>query len=256
MKWPERLTLIRHAESSFNMSKVLKAADPLYAEFLASFSEDYQSERSKMLARQIWDKYKRGVGDQDTPLSENARHQAFETGKNLKEIEKLPDVVFLSPYDRTCQTFEIMCEAWPELKKVKTVLEDRLIEQDHGLADMYSDWRVFFVFHPEQKMLRDIRGEYWYRYPQGENLPDVRERIRSWLTTIVRDYNEKNVLTVTHHLTILSIRANLERLGAEEFHRLDTEEKPINCGVTIYKGIPDKGKDGKLELESYNTKLY
>ncbi len=65
-----------------------------------------------------------------------------------------------------------------------------------------------------------------------------------------------NVLVVTHHVTILAVRATLERLSPEEFIKLDEHEKPLNCGVTIYRGIPDKGKDGQLELMDYNVCLY
>ena len=63
-------------------------------------------------------------------------------------------------------------------------------------------------------------------------------------------------MVVTHHLTILSMRANFERLDAAEFQRLDREEKPINCGVTLYKGRPYAGENGKLVLEAYNKKYY
>jgi broad specificity phosphatase PhoE len=256
MKWPETLTVVRHAESAYNKSKAIKAADPLYQRFVEEYQKDFQSRESRELAQQVWDKYKLGVGDHKTPLSDIAREQAVSTGEKLKDLTKLPDVVFLSPYDRTCQTFELMCEGWPDLKSVRTVREDRLIEQDHGLVSLYNDWRVFYVFYPEQREFKQIAGDYWYRYPQGENVPDVRERIRSWLGTLTRDYANQTVLTITHHLTILSIRANIERLDADEFHRLDEEEKPINCGVTIYKGKPEKGHDGKLELEVYNSKFY
>ena len=58
------------------------------------------------------------------------------------------------------------------------------------------------------------------------------------------------------YLNILAVRANLERFDAAEFIRLDEKDKPINCGATLYLGKPDKGKDGKLELEYYNKKYY
>ncbi len=38
--------------------------------------------------------------------------------------------------------------------------------------------------------------------------------------------------------------------------RIDNEEKPINCGVTVYEGHPELGSDGKLVLKEYNEKLY
>ncbi len=145
---------------------------------------------------------------------------------------------------------------WSELKSAKVVEEERIREQDHGLATLYYDWRAFHVMHPEQKLLYDRLGSYWYKYPQGENIPDVRDRVRSWVTTVIRDFSKKKVLVVTHHLTILSMRANFERLDAAEFQRLDAQEKPINCGVTLYKGHSHVGKNGKSVLEVYNKKYY
>ena len=65
-----------------------------------------------------------------------------------------------------------------------------------------------------------------------------------------------NVWIVTHHLTILSMRANFEHLTPEEFIALDEKQKPVNCGLTTYIGNPNKGKNGKLELESYNQNLW
>ena len=85
---------------------------------------------------------------------------------------------------------------------------------------------------------------------------DVRERLRSWVITLIRELANKNVMAVTHHLAILSIRANLERLSKEDFLRLDKEEKPINCGVTIYEGDKKAGSNGRLVLKAYNQKLH
>ena len=64
------------------------------------------------------------------------------------------------------------------------------------------------------------------------------------------------MLAITHHLNILATRANLERLNAEQFETVDEKEKPINCGVTIYRGHSKKGTNGKLVLEAYNEKLF
>lgn len=196
------------------------------------------------------------VGDHDTPLAESTEQHAKTVGERLKDLIKTPDIIFVSPYLRTRMTLAKLTEGWPELQDIKTMEEERIREQDHGLTLIYNDWRIFNVSHPEQMELRKIQGEYWYRYPQGENVPDVRERLRSWLGTLTREFANQNILAVTHHLTILSLRANLERLDANEFIRLDREEKPINNGVTIYRADPTQGKDGKLVLYAYNLKLY
>ena len=149
-----------------------------------------------------------------------------------------------------------MAGAWTALYEAQLFYDDRIREQEHGLYLLYNDWRVFQTLHPEQRRLRNLLGPYWYQYPQGESAAQTRERVRSITSTIVREWAGKHVMLVTHHLTILSIRANFERLSPEEFMRLDEEEKPRNCGVTLYRGNPNLGKNGKLELEYYNRSFW
>jgi Histidine phosphatase superfamily (branch 1) len=86
--------------------------------------------------------------------------------------------------------------------------------------------------HPEQAELYKLLGEYDYHFLNSENIPDVRQRNLSWITTITREFTGKRVMAITHHLTILAARANFERLSREEFLHLEKHEKPLNCGVT------------------------
>ncbi len=258
MKWPLELILIRHGESEYNILKAKKAQDPEYQHFAKLYKErPVDDQELHNLALKIKEKYALKYGDYNTPLTEEGERQAYITGQKLAESGRpAPDVILYSPYLRTRQTLEGLMAGWRVLKNVKTYEDDRIREQDHGLSVLYSDWRVFNVMHSEQKELRDKQGPYWYRYPQGESVCDVRDRVRSIVSTLIREYHGQKVLMVTHHLTILSIRAILERLTPEEFIQLDHEDKPINCGVTIYKGKPNLGKSGHIILEKYNEKLY
>lgn len=256
MKWPESLTLVRHAESQYNRQKALKEESELYKKFKRAYNKNPQSPDCQEIAMEIMEAFPVSIGDHNTPLAKDDTLKSQIVGQELKSKISLPDVIFVSPYERTYQTLQGMISGWPELGDVKIVEEERLREQEHGLSLLYWDWRVFNVMHLDQLQLRKLQGPYWYRYPQGENRPDVRERVRSWLGTLTRDYFEQETMGITHHLSILSLRANLERLGSEEFERLDKEEKPINLGVTMYKGDPNQGSDGRLILEAYNVKLY
>ncbi len=259
MKWPNTLTVVRHGESAYNVLKGQKEKDPDYIVFKEAYKRRKKDpEEARRLARQIINsgKYVLKVGEHDTTMTPAGEKQAEITGARLRERITLPDVVLVSPYDRTVNTLGFMAVGWPELKGVKQVEDERLREQEHGLAAIYNDWRIFQIMDPDQELLRDRAGPYWYRYPQGESVPDVRERARSMVNTLARDYNEQDVLVITHHLWILALRANLERFGEKEFQRLDRDEKPVNCGVTIYRGDPEQGKNGKLLLDIYNEKLY
>ena len=255
MKWSKSITIIRHGQSWYNVLKQEKENDPQYQEFKRAFEKDYLSLETVRLARLILKKYP-AVGDYETLLTDQGKEQSFQTGKALAETENLPDVIFCSPYKRTIQTLEQIKKGWDDLKEVETIYDDRIREQEHGLANLYNDWRVFQTLHPEQKRLKDLQGPYWYQYPQGESVSQVRDRIRLMTSMLIREWAARHVWLLTHHLTILSMRANIERLTPEEFIRLDEEEKPVNCGITLYQCNPDLGKDGKLELLFYNKTLF
>lgn len=255
MKWPTYLALIRHDVSAYNALKCTRAKNEDYQRFVAQFEKDCESPLTRAMAQEIWDIYSLGKGDHATPLAHDGVF-AKKVGEELNKELELPDVIFVSPYLRTKETLRKLIEGWPELANVKVIEDERIREQEHGLAILYNDWKVVYSLYPDQKKLHDLEGDYWYRWPQGENVPDVRLRVRSWFDTIVRDYADKKVLVVTHHLTILSVRAVLERMSAEQFKQLDDNEKPLNAGVTLYSGKPEVGKDGKLVLEYYNKKLY
>ncbi len=258
MKWPNTLTVVRHAESAYNVLKAQKEQSAEYGEFRRAYERrETEPGHARELALQLIADggFALEVGDHDTGLTPAGERQALHTGARLSELIPLPDVVLLSPYLRAHRTLHQMTVGWPPLADVRTVEEERLREQEFGLALLYNDWRVFQILHPEQEALRRIQGPYWYRHPQGENVPDVRERIRSVLGTITRDYHDLHVLVITHHLAIIALRANLERLNAEQFDELDHRQKPRNCGVTIYRGHPELGRDGRLILDVYNAEL-
>lgn len=257
MKWPSTLMLVRHDISEYNVLKEKKARDPLYQSFISAYKENPKDPETIDLARKVQEVFSLKNGDHNTPLLEDEEEKrGKQVGRALRAEYPLPDIIYVSPFERTLHTLERVTRGWPELADVKTLEDERIREQDHGLSLLYSDWRVFNVMHPEQKALYDIEGQYWYRYPNGENVADVRLRNRSWLTTIIREHSGENVLVVTHHLNILATRANLERLDAKQFLQIDKHEKPINLGVTLYRGNPNEGKAGKLVLESYNKKYY
>lgn len=259
MKWPESITVARHGQSAYNILRAQNEQKPEYQEFIKAYDNRHENfEAAHRIAQQLVanETCSLGLGDHDTPLTKEGEQQSYITGQKLSELIEVPDVIFVSPYLRTKQTLGQMALGWSELADVETYEEERVREQEHGLRLVYNDARLFNVMHPEQEKLRKIEGPYWYRYPQGENVPDVRERWRSMLGTFTRDYADKKLLIVTHHLSILALRANLERLGADEFQELDKHQKPVNCGTTIYRGDSTQGKNGRLVLDTYNAKLY
>ena len=200
--------------------------------------------------------FKPTTGNHNTPMTSEGMRQAEVTGLHLPKLIGLPDVVLVSPYDRTLATLEGLTKSWPDLADVETLQYDELREKEHGISEKYGDWRLALTMNPDLDELYDLQGPYWFRYPAGENVSDVRTRMRTVMNTVTREYHDQDVLFVTHHLSILALRAHLERLEAEEFIHLDDYDKPVNCGVTIYRGHPDLGTEGKLILDLFNQQLY
>jgi probable phosphoglycerate mutase len=257
MKWPASITMVRHGESAYNALRTTKSGDKEYQKFLTCYGTDPTSSITHELAEKMWRKYGLKMSDYSTPLSEKGYDQAYKTGRALSsDVECIPDVVLVSPYLRTQQTWAAMQEGGFKANGARIIIEDRIREQEHGLSTIYSDWRIFHVMHPEQKLLREQMGPYWYQYPQGESVSMVRDRMRDVTTMMIREFSSLHVLLITHHLTILSVRANYERLSPEQFIHLDDHEKPVNCGVTRYVGDPRQGSEGRLILKEYNTKHY
>lgn len=254
MKWPLSLTIIRHGQSTYNALRDKKKADPDYQEFVKKFDARVSPEDLRKQALELQKRLAINVSDYHTTLTQEGFRQAKVTGQIMWGFVPPADVVFISPYVRTRQTFTMITNKLPDGKW--GILDDRIREQEHGLSLLYSDWRIFQTIHPEQRALHELQGPYWYQYPQGESVSMVRERTREFMSMLIREYAEKHVWLITHHLTLLSIRANLERLSPEEFIRIDEEEKPVNCGVTIYEGHRGMGTSGKLVLKCYNRKLY
>ncbi len=264
MKWPRTLTFIRHGESAYNELGARKRTSKEYAHFCEVFDRDFAAAKNerwvsnelRVLTERIWQDTTLSVSDYNTPLTKTGVEQAKKVGKKIKRIISFPSVVYVSPYLRTRQTFEAMQGQWKELKTAKVIFDERIREQEHGLATVFSDWRIYCAMNPLQALLFKMEGEYEYRYLNGESKADVRARVRDFLGALIREYAEEHVLVVSHHLTILSFRANLEHWDRDRFVEANRSERPINCGVSTYKGHPELGRDGKLVLETYNKKLY
>jgi len=257
MKWPKELLLIRHAESAYNKLKQAKDNDPEYGRFCEMFEHDRSNPELRSLADSLHKRYLVEYSDRHTPITSTGEEQARITSRRMRESGMYcPDVIFVSPYLRTEQTLRILQEEWPSLR-IKTVYrEERIREKDHGLVLLYNDWRIYQVMHPEQGELQRRLGEYDYRYLNRENIPDVRLRNLSWLATLTSDFAGQRVMAVTHHLTILATRANLERLSPQQFLDLDAHERPMNCSVTRYTADSSFESSCGLTMYEYNRQYY
>lgn len=255
LKWPRQLDLVRHAQSDYNRIKDSQINQPLYKAFLEEYGKSPHSSAAVELAEQLVAEYAPLANDPQTPITEEGMAEALATGRYMAKHHDVPDVIFVSPYLRTKQTLSQLIKAWPELSSVRIIEEERIREKEFGLRLLYSDHKIFYCLHPDQNRLYQVQGRYWYRQPQGENIPDMRLRLRSWSNSLTRDYAGKRVLAVTHHLTILAFRANQERLSADQFIQLDKTAQPGNASITTYRGqIHQASGQQRLRLVNYDVR--
>lgn len=255
----------------------------------------------KEMALKILEKWAPDYSDYEVALTDEGMDQAVKTGQRLADKIALPQAIYVSPYKRTKQTLAGLAEGWPALGKVKTVEDDRVREKESGMHCVYGDPRLYNVFHPQYALLKELNTYYEYRAEDGESLLDVRARVRSFVEMVIREHGgmpetfkdviigkvnkysqggllgsvldklkitpdtlPEDILVVTHSLTILAIKANLERWDKEEFLSQNKHNFPVNCGVTIYRGKASvssgsrQGRNGRLTLDpsEYNIKLY
>jgi broad specificity phosphatase PhoE len=223
-KWPKSITIIRHGESERNVAKAAALASGAHVSYVGA------------------------VRDQDTCLTAKGKIQATCVGR---EMEARPEMstLFVSPYLRTRQTADHMLNAMSYSPKI--VIEERVREMEFGLLDGLTR-EGFEVKYPEEAARRIKEGKYWYRPPGGESRPDVCERVRSFLSTLTRDYEGERVGVICHSVVVLIFRRLFERWNEDQYMIVDREDDVKNCSITVY----EPNERGSIRLEEYNTVVY
>jgi broad specificity phosphatase PhoE len=219
--------------------------DQEYQRFCYEYKTDPYSDTCLTLARSLNERFPAFSSDMGTPITAQGSEETAQLGRWLRSWQVIPDILYVSPYVRAWASLVAILRQWPELGKVHLIEDNRLREQEHGLRLLYSDWRIFMALHPDQQRLLDHEGEYWYRYPQGESMADVRVRHDNWLNSLNRHAGQ-TVMAITHDVCIVSIRASLERLTVAECRQLAEQHPPRNSSLTWYK------REQQLQLQDYD----
>ncbi len=247
---PDSITLIRHAESEYNDMQKVRKTDPLYRQFLKEYKKDPLSNKSKDLALQVKEKFPIHPFDHETSLTDSAIKHTVKLAKKLRKRVPLPDVIYISSYDRTDETLKAMIMGWVELDTVKVIKDKRMRERDQGDAYAYGDWRIYNVLHPHEIKKRNTKGAYHYKFPKGESIHMLTQRVSRWVGSIKKKHTNKNILVISHKKTIISLRMILENFSEDEFMKINYENGPHNNSVTFFKR-----QGGKLRLVEYNVRL-
>ncbi|KAG2499910.1 hypothetical protein HYH03_002198 [Edaphochlamys debaryana] len=173
---PERIVLVRHAESEGNVNNQAYTYIP----------------------------------DSQVPLTARGHMQAREAGKFIKDVcteahDRDEDswrlFFYISPYKRSLQTYEGICSQFPSQNLLGVQEEVQLREQDFGnFQDLQGKQR--------EKAERLRFGRFFYRFPNGESGADVYDRITIFEDHMVRDINagrfaeNTSLVLVSHGLAL------------------------------------------------------
>lgn len=214
MGWPKKLVLVRHAESEGNVRSV--------------------DERANFdIATHAYDITPRG------------RKQAAITGEYLRKEFGEFDVYYVSYYKRSKETMQVM---YPNAK----VYEDpRLAEGQRGIWHTMTQDLIESTF-PGESARKKREGLYHYRPLGGENWADIELRIHSFLGTLSRDCEGKNVLIVVHGHWLLLMQRLIHHFSIDEAITKYQQHIFENTSVTYYRG-GTKSDKSRLCLEYQNV---
>jgi broad specificity phosphatase PhoE len=233
-RWPDRLWIVRHGQSSGNVAR-----DHAHAAGLVHIDI---AER-----------------DVDVPLSALGEAQSRALGGWFAAMpaDRQPSIVLSSPYLRALQTAELVRQAGGFAPDARRVLDERLREREFGVLDRLTSAGIAQHF-PDQADARTRMGKFYHRPPGGESWCDVILRLRSVLDTVSLHHASpgSRVLIVAHQVVVLCLRYLIEDMTESEILAIDHADDVANCGVTEYArdgSGDDRSTDhGALRLVAYN----
>lgn len=236
---PFRLILVRHGESQANVFQELIDKGEAFGyppEFAA-------------------------VRDWDIHLTKRGKAQAFKTGKYLKKRFGTFHGCYVSPFNRTRETFAEILRGYGDPKAKKEMMEHtrydtRLREKDHGAINFLSREEVKRHW-PHEYARREREGKFLYRPLGGESWYDVKDlRVGSILNTIYRDYRGEAVLVVAHSIVLKCFLMKLVRLNKKDPEEILSRQRLNNCGICVFEYQEKTPGHGKLVLKEWNTLAY
>lgn len=166
-----------------------------------------------------WNVLKKVMGRCDEPLNENGIEQASKIKEELKD--KDIDLIICSPLKRARQTAEIIND-----RNIPIIYDDRIIERDfgefEGLETKDFDFHSYWNYYDNNK------------YESAENIQDFFKRVYDFLDDIKKEYNDKNVLIVTHGGISIPISCYFNN-NIPNGSLIDAGLVLDNCEVILYK---------------------
>jgi NAD+ kinase len=196
---PLDLVLVRHGESEGNVAiRRSRQGDN------SDFTSDYLNRHSAKLR-----------------LTDKGRKQATASGEWLKKQGLAYfDRHYVSEYTRAIETAALL-----DLPDARWYMDFQLRERDHGRVDTVPD-NVRREQFAEYLRIRKMQL-FYAPWPDGESMAEVCDRLRNNIIgTLHREMSNKRVIIVSHGDIMRAFRVIFERMTADMYHAIDTEDPP------------------------------
>lgn len=142
-------------------------------------------------------------GWSDAMLNDLGREQAINLGNVSRERKDAFDIMFTSDLKRAIESSKL---AFPDVEKIT---DKRLRECNYGDLDGKHKSLVIYEEHVEDK------------FPNGESLIDVENRMREFVEFLKENYDGKTVGIVAHRAPQLALEVIIKGISWDEANKND-----------------------------------
>lgn len=174
-----------------------------------------------------WNRVERFRGQFDIELNENGMVQARATSVKIHNTWQ-PKLFFCSPLKRAFQTAQMIAEPFGS--------------EPTGLPDLidinYGKWQGLSPEEVKSHWPEEL--DAWYhnpektRIPDGENLAEVQERAFAFISSLVVDYPDSDVVVVSH--TVVNRLILMKVIGSPLSHFWSLDQHPCAINLIEHNG--------------------
>ena len=167
-----------------------------------------------------WNREEVFRGRADIPLNEIGRKEALLTGEYLEKVKA--SAIYSSPLSRAVET----AEAISRYQGKEVLISDGLIDIDFGRWQGVSHEEVKEKFGDLYRQWKD--APHLVRFPGGETLEDVRERVLRGIDEILPDHGDETLVMVSHRVVNKTLLCGLLGLDNSHFWQIGQDTGCIN----------------------------
>lgn len=154
----------------------------------------------------------------DEDINEIGIKQAIRASENVKKLDI--DLIICSPMKRTKHTMELV-----NVNKIPVIYDDRLMEREGGKLTRTILDKYYYTEYYNYYSTKPIEGL--------ETLPQLFNRVHSFLDEIKVKYSDKNILLVTHGAVAITIQFYFQEIPKDGMLLKISGQK--NCEIKKYE---------------------